>query len=215
MKKILIKFFTTQIFIFPLKLIIHLLLKNSYLTQVQQKMNNYDVLTNEFQMYLYNKNKNILDIGCSTGNVARAIIDMSNNNYYGIDISEKYIERAKKNSPKGKFMQMDAGRLEFKNELFDIVMINSVLHHIDDNIAKNCLKEAYRVLKNDGKVLITEPFIDHNSFVSTILCKLDRGKYIRNPEKYKIFFKDFKIERLRFFKYTGHAFCSFVLNKYV
>ena len=97
MKKILIKFFSTQIFIFPLKVIIHLLLKNSYLVQIQQKMNNYDVLTNEFQMYLYNKNKNILDIGCSTGNVARAIIDMSNNNYYGIDISKKYIERAKRN----------------------------------------------------------------------------------------------------------------------
>ena len=213
MKKILIKFFSNPIFIFLLRKIIQLLLKNSYIFKVQQRMNNYDVLANEFKNYLNNKNKNILEIGCSTGNLARAIIDMNGNSYCGIDISKKYIERAKKNSPKGKFMQMDAGKLEFKNELFDIVMINSVLHHIDDNLGKNCLKEAYRVLKNDGKVLITEPFIDHNSFVSTILCKLDRGKYIRNPEEYKIFFKDFKIERLRFFKYTGYAFCSFVLKK--
>jgi len=213
MKKILIKFFSNSVFIFLLRKIIQLLLKNSYIFKVQQRMNNYDVLGNEFKNYLNNKNKNILEIGCSTGNLARAIIDMDGNSYCGIDISKKYIERAKKNSPKGKFMQMDAGKLEFKNELFDIVMINSVLHHIDDNLGKNCLKEAYRVLKNDGKVLITEPFIDHNSFVSTILCKLDRGKYIRKHEEYKIFFTDFKIERLRFFKYTGYTFCSFVLKK--
>ena len=213
MKKILIKFFSNPIFIFLLRKIIQLLLKNSYIFKVQQRMNNYDVLANEFKNYLNNKNKNILEIGCSTGNLARAIIDMNGNSYCGIDISKKNIERATKDIPKGRFLYMNARKLDFEKELFDIVMLHSILHHVDDDAGKNCLKETYRVLKKDGKVLITEPTVDHNSFTSTIMCKLDRGEYIRKPEEYKNLFKDFLIERSGFFKNTGHKFCSFVLKK--
>jgi len=176
MKKILIKFFSNPLLIFLLRKIIQLLLKNPYIFKVQQRMNNYDVLANEFKNYLNNKNKNILEIGCSTGNLARAIIDMNGNSYCGIDISKKYIERAIKDTREGRFLHMDARKLDFENELFDIVMLHSVLHHVDDDVGKNCLKETYRVLKKDGKVLITEPTVDHNSFTSTIMCKLDRGE---------------------------------------
>ena len=211
--QILRKFLFYPIFLFPLKKGIEILLKNPYIFKIQQKMNNYTVVGNEFKDYLNSKNKKILEIGCSTGNFARKIIDMENNSYYGIDISKEYVELAKKSTNKGKFFQMDARKLDFENEFFDLVMLSSVLHHIDDEISKSCFKEINRVLKKDGVVIISEPIINHKSLISIILCKLDRGNFIRTTEQYKDLFKNFIIEKANHFKFSGHSFCSFVLKK--
>jgi ubiquinone/menaquinone biosynthesis C-methylase UbiE len=213
MKKIFIKFVINPIFLSPLKTVIQILLKNPYIFKIQQKMNDYSVVANEFKDYLNSKNKRILEIGCSTGNVAREIIDMDNNSYYGVDISKEYIDIASKSSTKGNFFQMDARKLDFDNEFFDIVMLSSVLHHVDNNVGKNCFKEIHRVLKNDGVVIISEPIINHKSLLSIILCKLDRGHFIRTTEEYKKLFNNFIIKTANHFKFGGHYFCSFVLKK--
>ena len=213
MKKLLIKFLFNPVFLFPFKKGIQILLKNPYFFRIQQKMNNYKVVANEFKNYLNSKNKRILEVGCSTGNVAREIIDMDNNSYYGVDISKEYINIASKSSTKGKFFQMDARKLDFDNKFFDIVMLSSVLHHVDNNVGKNCFKEIHRVLKNDGVVIISEPIVNHKSLLSIILCKLDRGHFIRTTEEYKNLFNNFIIKTANHFKFGGHYFCSFVLKK--
>ena len=213
MKKIFIKFVINPIFLSPLKTVIQILLKNPYIFKIQQKMNDYSVVANEFKDYLNSKNKRILEVGCSTGNVAREIIDMDNNSYYGVDISKEYIDIASKSSTKGNFFQMDARKLDFDNDFFDIVMLSSVLHHVDNNVGKNCFKEIHRVLKNDGVVIISEPIVNHKSLLSIILCKLDRGHFIRTTEEYKNLFNNFIIKTANHFKFGGHYFCSFVLKK--
>ncbi len=213
MKKILIKFLFNPLFLFPFKKGIQILLKNPYFFKIQQKMNDYKVIANEFKDHLNSKNKKILEIGCSTGNIAREIIDMDNNSYYGVDISKEYIEVANKSTIKGKFFQMDARELDFSNESFDIVMLSSVLHHIDDDTGKNCFKEIHRVLKKDGVVIISEPIVNYKSLISIILCKLDRGNFIRTTDEYQSLFKNFIIKATNRFKFGGHFFCSFVLKK--
>jgi len=197
----------------PLKKIIELILENPYIFKLQQKFNDYEVIAMEFKDYLNVKNKKILELGCSTGNLAKLIINMDINEYYGIDISKKYIQIASQNVPKGKFLHMGASKLDFKDESFDMLIINSVLHHIDNQTGLDCFKEAFRVLKKNGKIIISEPIIDHNRLLSIILCKLDRGNYIRTTEEYKFFFKSFSIEKSDLFRFSGHSFCSFVLNK--
>jgi|TARA_B110000116_G_C16697062_1_gene517976 ubiquinone/menaquinone biosynthesis C-methylase UbiE len=213
MKKIIIKFLIYPIFLFPFKKLIELFLKNPYIFKLQQKINNYNVVGNEFQEYLKSKDKKILEVGCSTGNLARQIIDMDSNSYYGVDISKEYINIATKSSPKGKFLQMDARKLDFHNEFFDIIMLSSVLHHIDDEVGKNCFKEVHRVLKKDGVVIIAEPILNSKSLISIILCKLDRGHFIRTTQEYKILFTNFMVKTTNHFKFGGHFFCSFVLKK--
>ena len=213
MQKIIIKFLINPILLFPFKKIIELFLKNPYFFKVQQKINNYNVVRNEFQDYLKSKNKKILEVGCSTGNLARQIIDMDNNSYYGVDISKEYINIATKSTTKGKFLQMDARKLDFDNEFFDIVMLSSVLHHIDDVVGKNCFKEVHRVLKKNGVVIVAEPILNSKSLISIILCKLDRGHFIRTTQEYKILFANFVVKTANHFKFGGHFFCSFVLKK--
>lgn len=181
--------------------------------KIQQKMNDYRAVRNEFSNYLNLKGKKILEIGCSTGNASKEIIDLKNNSYVGIDIDEGYIELAKKNNLYGNFEKMDGRSLNFENEYFDLILINSMLHHVSDADARLIFKEAERVIKKNGRILIAEPTFSSNDKISTFLLKLDRGNFIRQADEYKQLFFNFKIERQRYFKFTRHNFVSFVLSK--
>lgn len=196
-----------------IKFVLHKLLEIPIIFQIQQKVcNNYDAVLEEFSDYLKSSKKSIIEIGCSTANCASEIIDMKNNYYVGVDLDQNYIERAKKNAPYGNFFSMDARKLSFESEKFDIAVFNGVIHHMDDNLIISCLSEVKRVLKDNGKVLISEPVYSKN-LLSTFLLNMDRGKYIRKHEEYKQLFKDFNIIREQFFKFSAHKFCSFVLSK--
>lgn len=51
---------------------------------------------------------------------------------------------------------MDATALDFKDKVFDKVLISLVLHELDETLANKILKEAQRVLKDDGELIVTE-----------------------------------------------------------
>ena len=196
-----------------IKKILHRILENPFVFQLQQKVcNNYDAVFDEFSDYLKIKNQSIIEIGCSTANCASEIVDMNNDYYVGVDLDQNYIERAKKNAPLGNFFKMDARKLSFGNSQFDIAVFNGVIHHMDDELILSCLSEVQRVLKENGKILISEPVFSRG-ILSTILLKLDRGNFIRKQEEYKNLFSQFSIERERYFRFSAHKFCSFVLSK--
>lgn len=182
----------------------------------QQKIcNNYKNVLNEFSDYLLVKDKKIIEIGCSTGICANEIINMRHNEYFGIDIEKKYIEKARSLFPNGQFICQDARNLKFDDGFFDIAIFNGVAHHMSDVLFKDCLKEIKRVIKNNGFVLISEPVFNHKNILSTILLSVDRGKYIRKSEEYSrlIIESGFKIIRTRFFKFSAHRFVSYVSKK--
>ena len=164
-----------------IKKILHKLLEIPIVFQLQQKIcNNYDAVLNEFSEYLNTTNKSIIEIGCSTANCASEIVNMSKNYYVGVDLDKNYIDRAKKNAPQGNFYEMDARKLSFENNKFDIAIFNGVIHHMDDDLILSCLSEVKRVLKENGKVLISEPIFS-KGIISTILLKLDSIAIYPNP----------------------------------
>jgi ubiquinone/menaquinone biosynthesis C-methylase UbiE len=59
------------------------------------------------------------------------------------------------------FTQMDAGRLGFRDESFDIVSISSSLHHLED--VPRSLAEIKRVLRTGGHFIIRETHRDVQS----------------------------------------------------
>tara|TARA_A100001011_G_scaffold225956_1_gene233973 strand:+ start:19 stop:621 length:603 start_codon:yes stop_codon:yes gene_type:complete len=196
-----------------IKKILHKILEVPFIFQLQQKVcNNYDAVFIEFSEYLNVSNKSIIEIGCSTANCASEIVDMKKNYFVGVDLDKNYINRAKKIAPLGNFFEMDARKLVFDNNKFDLAVFNGVIHHMDDELILSCLSEVKRVIKDNGKVIISEPVFS-KGIISTILLKLDRGNYIRKQEEYKNLFKDFSIERERYFRFSAHKFCSFVLSK--
>jgi SAM-dependent methyltransferase len=192
---------------------LHRLLENPVVFELQQRLcNNYSAILGEFSDILGQGGRRIIDIGCSTGACASSVIDMRMNNYVGIDIEPRYIEAAASRSPRGSFYVMDARKMPFPDGSFDLAMFIGVMHHMDNELVKDCLREVQRVLKSDGRVIVAEPVFTRGRWLSTLLLKLDRGRNIRDEPHYRALFEGFAIERQRFFDFSIHRFCSFVLK---
>lgn len=79
---------------------------------------------------------------------------------------------------------VDAHKTSFENNSFDYIILENVLHHLDKPI--NFFKEADRLLKNKGKIIIFEPF--SSSFLKLAL-KLTKHEHCYDKEK--IFDQDY------------------------
>jgi ubiquinone/menaquinone biosynthesis C-methylase UbiE len=84
--------------------------------------------------------------------------------YYGIDISEVSIRNAKVLAAEAEvdkicdYEVMDAEKMTYPNDTFDLVHEYGALHHVD---LEASLKEVSRVLKPDGTFVCTEA-LRHN-----------------------------------------------------
>ena len=96
----------------------------------------------------------ILDSGCANGRFFEVIKDKKIE-YFGVDISKRLIEIAKKDYPEAAFQVVDALNLPFSGNFFDKVYSISVLHNIpSNNLQLQYLKEAKRVLKPGGILIL-------------------------------------------------------------
>lgn len=119
----------------------------------------------------------ILDGGCGTGYFS---LMFPYKGYIGVDFNEDYINFAKKKYNRN-FKRMDAVNLQFDDNYFDIVFVNGMLHHLQDDILAKVLSEIKRVLKPGGHALIIEVsyVLGEDSKFKRFLRRLDRGKYIK------------------------------------
>lgn len=120
-----------------------------YLKQRSQK--SVIEIFNKNKIYL--SEKNILDIGCGTGDWLRFFADIkgNSNKLVGIDISSHRIHMANLINPGIKFLKGDATKLPFSDNSFDLISQYFTFEHLleDDDIAR-AVKEAERVLKDNG-----------------------------------------------------------------
>ncbi len=97
----------------------------------------------------------ILDLGCGNGRYYNYFKE-KNIDYIGTDSSEKLIEIAKRKNLFADFRVNDALNLPFPDNSFDKVVSVAVFHHIPSKKLRiKFLKEIKRVLKNDGKAILT------------------------------------------------------------
>jgi len=196
-----------------LKAVLHPILQHPLVFDVQERLcNNYDAVEREFHDYLIAA-RDVLDIGCSTGACAASVFDFNRHRYVGIDIDASYVAHAARRYPAGRFLRMDARRLQFAEESFDRVLFMGAMHHMSDDLVRECLREVRRVLRPDGRVLVGEPVFVRDWPLSTLLLRLDRGGFIRSTEGYSGLFDGFEIERERYFSFSLHRFVSYVLRK--
>ncbi len=103
------------------------------------------------------KNSDILDIGCLNGNLYNFLKNknISIKSFTGIDLSEKLINLAKVRFPEQSWVSADAHKLPFEDKKFDVVCILETLEHINKPI--DLVKEAVRVIKKDGVLIVSVP----------------------------------------------------------
>ncbi len=114
-------------------------------------------LYEDFLIFLENKtpNKNVLDFGCGNGVYSEKVINFNPSKLTAIDISEKAIEAGKrKGNNKIDFKVANCENTKLNSNSFDIIYGVGILHHLNLNKA---VKEAERLLKNDGNLLFIEP----------------------------------------------------------
>jgi len=98
------------------------------------------------------KNFEILDIGCGTG----AILTLFPEKSVGVDREFLALKIAQRGGFKN-LINGDAQSLPFKDKTFKYAIISQVLYHQGVKNEEKVLKEAYRVLKEGGRIIITEP----------------------------------------------------------
>lgn len=129
----------------------------------------------------------VLDVGCGIGRKTLPLTQYldSNGEYEGFDIIDLGINWCNKNitskypnfhfqkadvlnkyyNPNGKYKASEY-KFPFEENYFDLVFLGSVFTHMLPNDLENYLSEVFRVLKSDGRCLISYFLINKNSLTS-------------------------------------------------
>lgn len=97
-----------------------------------------------------------LDIGCFDGTISYFFGSILRaKEIYGVDISGKAVEAAKRNGIKAYELDIEEEDLPFKDNFFDAIFCGEVIEHLFD--PDHLLDEINRVLKPNGSCIITTP----------------------------------------------------------
>lgn len=147
----------------------------------------------------------VLDVGCGFGNLLEYL--PKNINYVGIDISQNYINYAKKRyKSRGKFICADVTKQELREGKFDVVFISSLFHHLSNSQMKKLLESLLPSIRKETVVVSADSlYLKEQSFLSRFITSLDRGKYVRTKEGYLDLTK-------KYFSRTNYKIVSNLLN---
>lgn len=130
----------------------------------------------------------LLDIGCGDG-----ASEVFFHQYFpqveieGIDISEESVVFAQnRNIPNCNFQVYDGKQIPFPDLSFDVIFIACVLHHIQQKDHVEFLKEAFRLLKKNGRLYLFEhnPLNPITKYVVRN-CEFDKGVKLIWPNSLK------------------------------
>jgi SAM-dependent methyltransferase len=96
----------------------------------------------------------ILDVGTGTGNNLRLLQELGFKNVTGLDSSEEAIRFCQQKGL-GLVKQGDVCNIPFPDNNFDVVFATDIIEHVEDDI--EALSEIRRILKPEGKVILTVP----------------------------------------------------------
>lgn len=125
----------------------------------------------------------IFDIGCGPAQILEYLQDVD---YFGVDLSESYIEKAKEiYGDKGEFSVQSADAIAQTDRKFDVVMALGLLHHLEDQQCIALFETAKSVLDKGGRVLTFDGvYTDEQSKAAKYFLSRDRGQNVRDAEGY-------------------------------
>lgn len=99
----------------------------------------------------------VLDVGCGRGFYFPLYAALDATRIVGVDfeVENLRLAHARIAATGAMVFQADAGQLPLPDKSFDVVIMSEILEHLDDPVT--ALREAYRVLRPDGALLVTVP----------------------------------------------------------
>lgn len=123
---------------------------------------------------------NVLELGCGAGTLWKECADKipAGWNITLTDLSDGMLDAAWRNLvPTGKsfkFEKIDAQSIPYEDKIFDVVIVNHVLHHVPDR--KKALAEIKRILKDDGVLIATSIGDSHMKEMSDWVARASTHK---------------------------------------
>ncbi len=136
------------------------------------------------------ENGRILDVGCK-GSLFPILLAGMGFEVWGIDLSD--IGRYKSRHPNFRFIKGNVTTAPLPEKYFDVITIISTIEHIDlkNNGDIECMKRLGRLLKENGKIILTTPFGSPALF--------ERSR-IYDRERLGMIFEGMIVEKMAFFK---------------
>lgn len=135
---------------------------------------------------LSHANGNLLDVGFGNGLLEKKLSNLNLDlNFFGIDISKKSIREIKKRI-EGDFKYGDVLNIPFTSNYFNYVLCLDVLEHVSPKNTFLALSELNRVLKKDGKLILSIPL--NESLENMIKNGINPNAHVRvyQPEVIKM-----------------------------
>jgi len=153
--------------------------------------------------------KNVLEFGCGDGWLTR-LLASKGANIWSFDISNEAVNQNKamikqmKLEHRVQIDQMAAEELKYDSDMFDIILGNAILHHLE---IEKSLKEMRRVLKKGGRAIFLEP-LGHNPLIN-LFRKCTPN--MRSKDETPFRFEDFITIRKYFPKFQHDEYYLFVV----
>jgi len=155
-----------------------------------------DLITNKINC---GEKAKILDLGCGDGKFIAKFGKRCE--IFGVDVSSKAVELAKKSDVNAYKADISCEKLPFENEYFDIIYFGDVIEHlIDPDFAIN---EVVRVIKRNGFLVLSTPNLA--CWLNRLLLLLGMQPLFSEVSTNKIFGRSgsFPVGHLRLFTYRA------------
>lgn len=168
------------------------------------------------------KDSLIIDLCCGTGNQLKVLEKNKFTALHCLDLSESMLEIAQHGTSKIKIYQADATKTDFADNTFDVGIISFAIHEKDRLTQEDLLKEAHRIIKQDGVLLIVDfDFATDTSWLAkSVINMIERiagGEHYKNFVSYrenKGLNSLMQEDEYRLIKQNKRAFNSIAINRY-
>lgn len=129
--------------------------------------------------------RRVLDVGCGPGTNTHHFAGAE---YLGIDFNPAYIESARRRHGR-EFVVADVTAYQVPaDRRFDLILANSLFHHIETADTRRILAHLATLLAPDGHVHIFDLVLPAQPSLSRFIARADRGDYPRPLEEWRELF---------------------------
>lgn len=123
----------------------------------------------------------VLDVGCGPGTNAALFGHLD---YVGVDLDEAYIRHARATA-RGTFFCADAAEVgSLIDHRFDVILFNSLFHHLDDDAVGRTLRSVRHLLSPGGTLQLIDLVLP-DAGVARHLALADRGRFARTEAQWQ------------------------------
>jgi SAM-dependent methyltransferase len=127
--------------------------------------------------------RRVLDVGCGPGTNSAEFAGID---YLGVDLNPSYIAYARRRHGTG-FEVADVRTDPIPGRgTYDFVLLNSLLHHLDDAGVASLLAGIHDCVSNDGHVHVVELELPERRGLPRMLALSDRGEYPRSLSAWRM-----------------------------